>query len=69
LGSVDLLKRLNIDIIDDVLCLYTLLARQTTLDADILEKTLKILAISFKDLVVVSEKSIMMAKFVALLHK
>ena len=69
MGSVDLLKRLNIDIIDDVLCLFTLLARQTTLDADILEKTLKILAISFKDLVVVSEKSIMMVKFVALLHK
>ena len=58
---------MNIDLVDDILCYFCLLAKKTDTQIDILIKLLKMLSTTFKDLVVVSENSAIIAKFICLL--
>ena len=68
LGSLDLMKQLNIELADEILCFFSLLAKKTSEPTEILLLNLKLLAASFKDLIVVSEKSSMLKKFISVVN-
>ena len=66
LGSLEFLKRMNINLVDDILCYFCFLAKKTDCTADTLIKLLKMLTSTFKDLVVITENSAIVIKFTAL---
>ena len=68
LGSLEFLKRMNINLVDDILCYFCFLAKKTDCPADTLIALLKMLSSTFKDLVVITENSAIIIKFTALLR-